>query len=161
MLVVVLPSCGRALVTIMTFGGAPRLERRSEVRRARYDSAICDWGRIWVTVSTTSLEPVKASRLPAGPWLPDLEPSGIIPREGRPETDWACSGVRTLLSMFSSRKAKPTPEMTPSMSAKDRLRGMFGSLGDVGTRAASIMRKLLERNPAVTLASFIFSSNPS
>src|SRR5208282_6819639 len=86
MLVVVLPSCGRALVTMMTLGGAPRLESRSEVRRARYDSAICDWGRTWVTVTTTSLEAaVKARRLPCGPLLPDLEPSGIIPREARPE----------------------------------------------------------------------------
>ena len=42
MLVVVLPSCGRALVTMMTFGGAPRLESKREVRSARYDSAICD-----------------------------------------------------------------------------------------------------------------------
>src|SRR6202158_5582012 len=98
MLVVVLPSCGRALVTIMTLGGAPRLESRSEVRSARYDSAICDWGRIWVTVSTTSFDAVKASRLAVAPRAVDLEPSGIIPREGRPEMACACSGVRTVLS---------------------------------------------------------------
>src|SRR5579863_7961898 len=35
MLVVLLPSWGRALVTMMTLGGAPRWESRSEVRRAR------------------------------------------------------------------------------------------------------------------------------
>src|SRR5437660_9168003 len=112
-LVVVLPSCGRALVTIITLGGAPRLESRSEVRSARYDSAICDCGRTWVTVSTTSLEAVKASRLPVDPRLPDLEPSGIIPREGRPEMACACSGVRTVLSRFLCRQAKPTPAVTP------------------------------------------------
>src|SRR5258708_26562071 len=145
MLVVVLPSCGRALVTMMTLGGAPRFDRRSEVRSARYDSAICDWGRIWVTVSTASLEAVKARRLPVAPRLVALEPSGIIPREARPEMACACSGVRTVLSMLSRRKAKPTPEMMPSTSAKDRLRGMLGSLGKVGTRAALIMRQLLDR----------------
>src|ERR1700690_1053501 len=115
MLVVVLPSCGRALVPTITLGGAPRFESRSEVRRARYDSAIWDWGRIWVTVSTTSMEagPVKAKRLPVGPRAPDLEPSGIIPRAGRPDRAVACSGLRTVLSMFSNTKARPTPEMTP------------------------------------------------
>src|SRR5450432_81874 len=35
MLVVVLPSWGRALVTRMILGGAPREDKRSEVRRAR------------------------------------------------------------------------------------------------------------------------------
>ena len=35
MLVVVLPSWGSALVTIITLGGAPRLESSSEVRSAR------------------------------------------------------------------------------------------------------------------------------
>src|SRR5271170_2871596 len=93
MLVVVLPSCGRALVTMMTFGGAPRLESSNEVRSARYDSAICDWGRAMVTVSTTSLEAVKARRLPLAPWPDDFEPSGIIPREGRADNAVACSGV--------------------------------------------------------------------
>src|SRR5208283_3038872 len=91
MLVVVLPSCGRALVTMMTLGGAPRFESRSEVRSARYDSAIWDCGRTWVTNSNTSLEAVKASRLPADPWLANLEPSGIIPRDGRSDSAVACS----------------------------------------------------------------------
>src|ERR1700690_954552 len=110
MLVVVLPSWGRALVTMMTLGGAPRLESRSEVRKARYDSAICDCGRAWVTSSTASLEEVKARRAPATPRLLDLEPRGIMPKEGSPEIACACSGVRTVLSIFSSRKASPTPE---------------------------------------------------
>src|SRR3954464_1951867 len=46
-LVVVLPSWGRALVMRMIFGGEPREERRMEVRSARYDSAIPDFGRAW------------------------------------------------------------------------------------------------------------------
>src|SRR5208282_114523 len=129
MLVVVLPSWGRALVTMMTLGGAPRLESKSEVRSARYDSAICDCGRTWVTVSTASFDEVNASRFPMGPWLPDLEPRGIMPREGRADRAVACSGVRTVLSMFSSRKANPRPEMIPRTRAKDKLRGMLGSLG--------------------------------
>ena len=114
-----------------------------------------------MTSSGTSLEAVRASRWPAGPRLVDFDPWGIIPREGSAESAVACSGVRTVLSMFSSTKANPTPEMTPRTSAKARLRGILGSLGEVGTRAASMMRKLLERNPAVTPASFSFSSNPS
>ena len=73
----------------------------------------------------------------------------------------ACSVVRTVLSMFSSRKARPTPVVMPSTKAKARLRGMLGSIGAVGARAASTMRKLLERRPAVTPASFNFSSSPS
>src|SRR3954467_3861418 len=44
-LVVVLPSCGRALVMRMTLGGEPRDESRIDVLRARYDSAIPDFGR--------------------------------------------------------------------------------------------------------------------
>src|SRR3984957_3193533 len=101
MLVVVLPACGRALVTIITFGGAPRLDSKSEVRSARYDSAICDCGRTWLTVSTASLEGVKASRFPAAPSALGFDPIGIIPSDGRPEIAVACSGVRTVLSMFS------------------------------------------------------------
>src|ERR1700731_2603636 len=48
-LIVVLPSCGKALVTSMTFGGAPNEERRIEVRRDRYASAASDFGRAYVT----------------------------------------------------------------------------------------------------------------
>src|SRR3954469_6309543 len=44
-LVVVLPSCGRALVMRITLGGEPRDESRIDVLRARYDSAIPDFGR--------------------------------------------------------------------------------------------------------------------
>src|SRR5579872_2983022 len=89
MLVVVLPSCGRALVTMMTLGGAPRFDRSREVRRARYDSAICDCGRTWVTNSTASLEVAITRRLGLGPSRADFEPSGIMPRDGRPEIIWA------------------------------------------------------------------------
>src|SRR3954469_20848796 len=44
-LVVVLPSCGRALVMRMILGGEPSDESRIDVLRARYDSAIPDFGR--------------------------------------------------------------------------------------------------------------------
>ena len=40
MLVVVLPSCGSALVIRIVFGGAPTDVSKSEVRNARYDSDI-------------------------------------------------------------------------------------------------------------------------
>src|SRR5258708_1143205 len=112
---------------MMDWGGAWRFDRRSEVRSARDDSGICDWGRIWVTVSTASLEAVKARRLPVAPRLVALEASGIIPREARPEMACASSGVQTVLFMLSRRKAKPTPEMRPSTSAKDKLSGRLGS----------------------------------
>src|SRR5437660_7740667 len=84
-LVVVLPSCGRALVTMMIFGGEPTFDNSSEVRRARYDSAICDCGRTSVTSSTASLEEAMTRRLGFGPTRADLEPSGIMPSEGKPE----------------------------------------------------------------------------
>ena len=74
---------------------------------------------------------------------------------------WACSGVRTVLSTASKRNASPTPVVNPKASAKARFRGTLGSAGVVGTRATSTVRKLLERSPAVTPASFSFSSNPS
>ena len=48
-LMVVFPSCGKALVTRITFGGAPNEERRIEVRSARYASAASDFGRAYVT----------------------------------------------------------------------------------------------------------------
>ena len=53
------------------------------------------------------------------------------------------------------------PEVRAKAKAKDRLRGILGSDGAVGMRAESTMRKLLERSPAETPASFIFSSRPS
>src|SRR5579871_4617164 len=73
-LVVVLPSCGRALVTIMTLGGAPMLDSNREVRRARYDSAIWDCGRTWVTNSTASFELAMTRRLGFGPSRLEFEP---------------------------------------------------------------------------------------
>src|ERR1039458_8213033 len=48
-LMVVFPSCGIALVTRITFGGAPNEERRIDVRSARYASAASDCGRAYVT----------------------------------------------------------------------------------------------------------------
>src|SRR4051812_42574260 len=47
MLVVVLPSCGKALVTIITLGAEPIEDSNIDVRRARYDSATSDLGRAW------------------------------------------------------------------------------------------------------------------
>src|ERR1700693_6647280 len=47
-LMVVFPSCGIALVTRITFGGAPNEERRIDVRSARYASAASDCGRAYV-----------------------------------------------------------------------------------------------------------------
>src|SRR5882724_4995178 len=161
MAVVVFPSWGRALVTMMTFGGAPRLESNSEVRRARYDSAICDWGRTCVTSSTTSLEEVNARRFVPFQLFLDLEPSGIMPSDGSAEIICACSVVLTVLYIPSNKKARPTPEVMPRTRANKRLRGMLGSTGPFGGRAASTMRKLLERRPAVTPACLSFSRRPS
>src|SRR5580700_7041743 len=79
MLVVLLPSWGRALVTIMTLGGAPRWERRRDVRRARYDSAICDCGRACVISSTASFDEASTRRLDEEPARAVFDPSGIIP----------------------------------------------------------------------------------
>src|SRR5438309_10341515 len=106
MLVVVLPSCGIALVTRTTLGGAPREDSSSEVRSARYDSAICDCGRDCVTNSTASLEAATERRRVASS-EDFLDPKGIMPSAGNDEIIWACSGVRTVLSKFSSKNARP------------------------------------------------------
>src|SRR6266404_3360668 len=45
MLVVVLPSWGNALVTMITLGADPIDDNNIEVRKARYDSATSDFGR--------------------------------------------------------------------------------------------------------------------
>src|ERR1700704_4024950 len=74
MLVVLLPSCGNALVIIITLGGAPRLDNSREVRRARYDSAICDCGRTCVMSSTASLDEARARRFVPGLSRETLEP---------------------------------------------------------------------------------------
>src|SRR5580700_3357861 len=47
-LIVVFPSCGKALVTRITLGGAPYDESRIEVRRDRNASAASDFGRAYV-----------------------------------------------------------------------------------------------------------------
>src|SRR5690349_17066507 len=86
MLVVVLPSRGRALVTKIVFGGAPREVRSKEVRKARYDSAICDCGRECVTNSTGSFSlPPATTKLRFDP-LSELflVPKGINPSDGSP-----------------------------------------------------------------------------
>src|SRR4029077_5123050 len=157
MLVVVLPSWGSALVTMMTLGGAPKFDSSREVRKARYDSAICDCGLTCVTISTASLEVAITKRLGLGPSRADLEPSGIMPSDARPEIIWACSVVRTVLSKDSRRKASPTPDVRPRTTAKTKFRGTFGSIGPAGGRALSTMRKLLDFKPAATPASLSFS----
>src|SRR5205823_10814650 len=97
-----------------------------------------------------SLEVAITNRLGLGPSRADLEPSGIMPKDARPEIICACSVVRTVLSNPSSKKARPTPEPKPRTTANIKLRGMFGSMGPVGGRAVSTMRKLLDFNPAET-----------
>ena len=84
-----------------------------------------------------------------------------MPRDGSAEMVCACSGVRTVLSMLSRRKASPIPVERPSASAKARFLRRFGPEGEVGTRATSTMRKLFDLKPAVTPASFNLSSKPS
>src|SRR5215469_17938270 len=82
MAVVLFPSWGSALVMRMIFGGDPSELSSKEVRKARYDSAICDWGRVCVTSSTASLEAATARRLLATS-ASVLEPIGIMPSDGR------------------------------------------------------------------------------
>src|SRR3954469_11242222 len=95
-LVVVLPSCGRALVIRIIFGGAPTEVSRSDVRSARYASDIWDCGRDWVINSTASFDAATVRPREAASEL-FRDPRGIMPREGSPEIAWACSGVRTVL----------------------------------------------------------------
>src|SRR5437762_6837216 len=80
MRVVVFPSWGRALVMRIVFGGAPSDGSNSDVRKARYDSDICDCGRDMVISSTASFE--AATYNPVGfASAAVLDPSGIIPRD--------------------------------------------------------------------------------
>src|SRR5579872_70233 len=53
-LVVVFPSPGNGLVNKMVFGGAPNDDSRIDVRKLRYDSAICDPRWECVTSAMTS-----------------------------------------------------------------------------------------------------------
>src|ERR1700694_578013 len=55
MLVVVLPSSGSGLVNKINWGGVSGIERRIEVRRARYDSAIAEFGREYARAAISSL----------------------------------------------------------------------------------------------------------
>src|SRR6185312_11091411 len=101
MLVVVLPSCGRALVTMMIFGAAPIEDSRIEVRSARYDSATSDFGRACASRLTVvlrmSLCACVVSATDAFTFLLRAELmsrlSGIMPSDGNPESDSTCSGV--------------------------------------------------------------------
>src|ERR1035441_3751174 len=83
-LIVVFPSCGKALVMSITLGGAPNEERRIEVRSARYASAASDFGRAYVISPGNSDFSVSAvtgfSRLRK----PLLE-RGIVPSAGNVE----------------------------------------------------------------------------
>src|SRR6185437_5535047 len=111
---------------------------------------------------TTSLEAARANRFAGSKrFAVCREPKGIIPNDGKPEIACACSGVRTVLSKASRRKARPRPELSPRARAKVRFRGMFGEEGWVGIRAWSTLRIFVERKPAVTPASFSFCRRPS
>ena len=115
-------------MTRITFGGPPSEVSKRDVRNARYDSAIWDWGRDWVTSSTASRDDATVRRFAAAS-RPPLEPRGIIPSDGSAEMACACSGVRTVLSMPSSRNASPMPVERPRASANIRFRGTLGSDG--------------------------------
>src|ERR1035438_607642 len=79
-LIVVFPSCGKALVTSITLGGAPNEERRIEVRSARYASAASDFGRAYATRAGDSdfsvADDIVFSRLRKEPVLESC--SGIV-----------------------------------------------------------------------------------
>src|ERR1019366_2465484 len=81
-LTVVFPSCGNALVTRITLGGAPKEERRIEVRSARYASAASDFGRTYVIRSGGSGFPSPTesvvSRLRKLPFYLNLFPQNFL-----------------------------------------------------------------------------------
>jgi hypothetical protein len=76
--VVVLPSCGKALVTIITLADWPVRESRIEVRRARYASAICDFG----CEAEAEAAAVRARRGARSSDRPGEEASGMTARDG-------------------------------------------------------------------------------
>ena len=82
-LIVVLPSCGTALVTSITLGGEPNEERRIEVRSDRYASAASDLGRAYVMRAEDSDVSVSTdivfSRLRKEPLLANLAGSSLAP----------------------------------------------------------------------------------
>src|ERR1035438_5269879 len=111
-LIVVFPSCGKALVTRITLGGAPNEERRIEVRSDRYASAASDLGRACVTrigdsdlsVSTDTV----VSRLRKEPLLANC--SGIVQSAGRVEIELTSSMVLMLVSdLIQTCPSRPTP----------------------------------------------------
>jgi len=65
-LVVVFPSCGSGLVININLGGASGKESRIEVRRARYASAISEFGHVYASTAGSSplCSPESRSRRP-------------------------------------------------------------------------------------------------
>src|SRR5258707_15432377 len=85
-----------------------------------------------------------------------LGPSGIIPSEGKPEMACACSGVRTVLSTPSSRKARPIPLVRPRTKPKPRLRGILGSAGLGGGGGDLNSRRVFVRKAGGGAAFLVF-----
>src|SRR5688572_25457235 len=84
--VVVLPSLGKLDVTNNDFGARPAVERRTEVRRWRYDSASGDWPSTFISNSGLSACPLRFCNAPGAasvrrrPLLPIV---GITASAGR------------------------------------------------------------------------------
>jgi len=66
-----------------------------------------------------------------------------------------------VLSMYSMKKANPTPSNRPMSMPRSRFRTGFGLKGAVGVSARSTIRMLLDLRPAATEASFNRESIPS
>ena len=86
---------------------------------------------------------------------------GTTAKEGSPVSDSMSSGDFTVLSRYSRNSARPTPPTRPTRTASKMLRAFCGREGLAGASAGSTTRMLLERRPAVMLASFSFCSSPS
>src|ERR1700726_546056 len=84
----------------------------------------------------------------------ELAKEGTTARDGRRANVSMSSGVFTVLSIYSRRRARPIPPMSPTKMLNITFRDRFGREGPVGIRAGSTILMFEDRNPAVIPASF-------
>src|SRR5712691_6038842 len=130
---VVLPSRGRALDTRMTCGGCSACDKSNAVRKARKASDIWDLGRCWATSSkpfSCPLEEMPFNSLDRDLLLPfNWVKAGTTAREGRRAKVSTSSGLLTVLSMYSRKRAKVMPPTKPTRKDKTTLRVLAGRDG--------------------------------
>src|SRR2546426_5828620 len=79
---------------------------------------------------------------------------GTVPRVGTETARHTSSGVRMVESIYSRKKASPTPTNRPPAAATNRLRGTWGDEGSVGISARSLICRFETGTSFDTVVSF-------